>query len=76
MEFEKNTELNNIKDVFDYTYDHWNELGYASLRDAIMAESNRLIAVQLAKLNDKIDPLAAYMMGFMEWTRENNKEDN
>ena len=75
MEFEKNTELNNVKDVFDYTYDHWNELGYASLRDAIMAESNRLIAVQLAKLNEKLDPLAAYMMGFMEWTRE-SKEEN
>lgn len=75
MEFEKNAELNNVKDVFDYTYDHWNELGYASLRDAIMAESNRIIAVQLAKLNDKLDPLVAYMMGFMEWTRE-NKEDN
>ena len=75
MEFERNTESNNVKDVFDYTYDHWNELGYSSLRDAIMAESNRLIAVQLAKLNDKLGSLVAYMMGFMEWTRE-NKEDN
>lgn len=71
-----NSEKNSVRKMLDYTYDKWKDLGYSSMSEAVITESMQCIAIQLAKLNDKLDTLAAYMMGFMEWTRENNKEDN
>lgn len=71
-----NSEKSGVRKMLDYTYDKWKELGYSSMSEAVITESMQCIAIQLAKLNDKLDPLVAYMMGFMEWTRENSKEDN
>ena len=47
------TEAEGVVEMFNYMYDNYKECGYETLKDAIMAESNRVIAVELAKLNDR-----------------------
>ena len=64
------TEAEGVVEMFKYMYDNYKECGYETLKDAIMAESNRVIAVELAKLNDRFAEASAYNAGFCEWARE------
>lgn len=60
------SEKESVVDMFNDLYDNYNKYGYDSLKDALMAESNRVIAVQLAKLNDRIGEGIAYGIGRCE----------
>ena len=68
------TEAEGVVEMFNYMYDNYKECGYETLKDAIMAESNRVIAVELAKLNDRLANAIAYGTGFCEWAREQKEQ--